>query len=280
MRPPISTLRPTAAWMLPRLPYVLVHVGAILTLWTGLDRTAVLVCMGTYFARIFALSAGFHRYFAHRGFATSRPVQFALAVLGGTALQRGALWWAQTHRDHHRHTDTPRDIHAPKHAGFWRSHWGWFFDPEHRYTKHERIPDFARYPELVWLDGRLGCLTVSILYGLSLYLAFGWRPFLWGFFVSTVFVWHTVHWIQSMSHYWGGYRNFDTPDDSRNHWLLGVVSLGEYHNNHHHRPGSARMGLRWFEVDVTWWCLQLMQKMGLIWGLRDQLTRPEGGTHR
>jgi len=251
--------------------YGAVHIAAVAAPFVAFDAQMLAILAGTYLLRMFGITAGYHRFFAHRAFKTSRVGHTVLALLGMLAMQRGAIWWAETHRSHHRHTDTPEDIHAPKFKGFWYSHMGWFFDPIHRKTRFDRIGDLTRYPELMLLNGAVANVVVITLYGAGLVWLFDWSGFLWGFCVSTVFLWHTVHWIQSMSHTYGGYRNFDSPDDSRNHWLLGVVSLGEYHNNHHHRASSARQGYRWFEIDVTWWILRGLEKLRLVWDVRDRL---------
>lgn len=255
--------------------YSAIHVGALGVffvpgeLWTG-----IAIMLVSYYLRIFGIGAGYHRYFAHRSFKTSRAMQVVLAVLGLTALQRGPLWWGETHRRHHRATDTPTDIHSPHHQGFWYSHWGWFFDPLYEETKLDNIRDFAKYPELRWLDSVLATRIAMVAYGAGLWALFGLHGFVWGFCLGTVLIWHTVHWIQSMSHTVGGYRNFDTSDQSRNHWLLAIVSLGEYHNNHHHRPHSAQQGLRWWEVDVTFWLLRGLGALGLVWDVRNTVQLP------
>lgn len=251
--------------------YGLVHLGALAAPFVELSWRALGILAVTYFVRMFGITAGYHRYFAHRSFKTSRAGAVVLALLGMLAMQRGALWWAETHRAHHRHTDTPEDIHSPHHRGFWYAHMGWFFDPRHRKTRFDGVADLAACPELVFLNGAPACLAVMALYGTLLVWLFGWTGFLWGVCLSTVCLWHTVHWIQSVSHTIGGYRNFDSPDHSRNHWLLGLVSLGEYHNNHHHRASSARQGYRWFEVDVAYWMLRGLAVLGLVWDVRDRL---------
>jgi stearoyl-CoA desaturase (delta-9 desaturase) len=238
-------------------------------LQTGLAILAV-----TYYVRAFGLGAGYHRYFAHRSFKTSRPMQVVLALLGLTALQRGPLWWGETHRRHHRDVDTPDDIHSPHHQGFWYAHVGWAFDPRYAETQLDGIPDLAKYPELVWLDAPLVSRVVAIIYGGGLLAVFGLHGFVWGFCLSTVCLWHTVHWIQSLSHSVGGYRRFDTPDRSRNHLGLGLISLGEFHNNHHHRAGSARQGYAWWEVDVVFWLLRALGVLGLVWDVKDTVHDP------
>lgn len=257
------------------LGYALIHAGALgVFVIPGELSSGLLLFAVTYYARAIGLGAGYHRYFAHRSFKTSRPMQFALAVLGLTALQRGPLWWGETHRRHHRHADTPDDLHSPAHHGFWYAHSGWFFDPIFYDTRLDEIGDLAKFPELVWLDSRVVSRATLILYGAGLWAVFGLHGFLWGFCLSTVCLWHTVHWIQSMSHSVGGYRHFDTPDRSRNHWTLGLISLGEFHNNHHYRPGSARQGYTWWEIDVVYWLLRALGTLGLVWDVKDTLHHP------
>ena len=252
--------------------YAAVHLGALAAFFApGPVLTGVAILAGSYFLRIFGLGAGYHRYFAHRSFKTSRAMQVVLALLGMTALQRGPLWWAETHRAHHRGADTPQDIHSPVYHGFWYSHWGWFFNPRHQKTHLEKVPDLACSPELVWLDSATATNIVVLLYVTGLCLLFGLQGFLWGFCLATVCTWHTTHWIQSFSHRYGGYRNFENRDSSRNHWLLGVVSLGEFHNNHHYRPSSARQGHHWWELDLTYWVLRLLAVFGLVWDVRNSL---------
>jgi stearoyl-CoA desaturase (delta-9 desaturase) len=251
------------------LAYAAIHVGALGVLFVpGPVAVGLSLLAFTYWSRIFGLAA-YHRLFAHRSYETSRPMQFLLALLGMTAFQRGPLWWAETHRRHHRLADTRDDLHSPEHHGFWYSHWGWFFDPEFRTTELAGVKDLAKYPELVWLDGAWPCRIVPLAYALAMWLAFGWYGVVWGVCLSTVLCWHTVHWVQSVSHAYGGYRNFDTADRSRNHWLFGVLALGEFHNNHHHRPGSARLGYRFWELDGTYWVLRVFAALGLIWNVKD-----------
>lgn len=252
----------------PRVAYAAIHLGCLGVLWTGVTWRGLAICTGTYLFRVFWMGAGFHRYFAHRSFKTSRPMQFVFAVFAMSGMQRGPLWWAQTHRHHHQHTDRPDDLHSPKYQGFWYSHWGWFFEEKNRDIDKSKVADLARYPELVWLDKPAASALVTCSYALLLIGFFGWEGLVWGFCVSTIWLWHTVHWIQSFSHSFGGYRRFPTADASRNHWLLGVVSLGEFHNNHHAFPSSARQGFAWWEVDCVYQILRVMSWFGLIWDLR------------
>ena len=266
-----SLTRVTSPIGMSRALYFAVHAGAIAAPFVELDARVLAIFAVSYLVRIFGVGAGYHRYFAHRAFRAGRPVQFLLGLLGVTALQRGPLWWAETHRDHHRHTDTPDDIHSPRYQGFGYAHWGWFFAERHRRTHLAGVRDLARFPELVWLDSTPVCALVAAALGAALWLGFGLGGFLWGFCAATVLLWHVVHAIQSVSHSIGGYRNFATDDASRNHWLIAALSLGEWHNNHHHRAASARQGYRFWEIDVVWLVLRGMARVGLVSDVRDRL---------
>lgn len=250
------------------LPYLLLHLACLGVLWTGVTWKNLAICVASFYVRGFAVGAGYHRYFAHRSYRTSRAMQFLLALVGSTSIQRGVLWWAETHRYHHRHADTPADLHSPTYHGFIYSHSGWFMYEEHRHTKFANVSDLSKYPELVWLNDLRWQFVPISLYALLLYMFFGWSGLVWGFAVSTVLLWHSVHWIQSMSHRFGGYYRFPSADKSRNHWLFALLSLGEFHNNHHYYPSSCRQGFAWWEIDITYYLLKVMSWMGLVWDLK------------
>jgi stearoyl-CoA desaturase (delta-9 desaturase) len=249
--------------------YVALHVGCVGVFWAGEFRLGLTVLISTFFFRMFVLSAGYHRYFAHRAYRTSRFMQFGLALLGTLTMQRGPLWWAATHRAHHLHADDPKDLHSPHHQGFLYSHSGWFMDSKNQETDLSVVPDLAKFPELRFLDDPRISQIPILLYGLLLFVFFGWSGFVWGFFVSTVCLLHTTHWIQSMSHSYGGYRRFNNKDHSRNHLLLGLFSLGEYHNNHHFCASSARQGYVWWEIDISYFILRILHLLGIVWDIRD-----------
>jgi stearoyl-CoA desaturase (delta-9 desaturase) len=249
--------------------YAALHGGCLLVFIAGDLHTGLAVGLASYIVRIFFLTAAYHRYFAHRSYRTSRALQFILGLMGTLAMQRGPLWWAATHRTHHRYSDTVADLHSPRFQGFVYSHSLWFLDKRNIATDYSAVMDLAKFPELRWLDNEIVYLPWVALYGIGLFLLFGLSGFVWGFFVSTVLIHHTTHWVQSMSHSIGGYRRFDTADESRNHWLLGVVSLGEFHNNHHFRASSARQGVAWWELDLAYVILSLMRSSGLIWSLKN-----------
>ena len=246
-------------------PFAMVHVFALVGLFAGASLSVWLCCALLYLLRMFGVTAGYHRYFSHRAFKTSRFVQFLLALLAQSTGQRGALWWAEGHRNHHRHSDTERDVHSPARWGFWHSHVAWIYDGT-RKTDYTNIKDFARFPELVALN-KLWYLP-PIFLGVGVYLLLGWSGLFVGFMLSTVFVWHATFAINSLSHVWGTVR-FDTGDTSRNHWIPGLLMLGEgWHNNHHRYMSSARSGFYWWEVDITYYVLVLLRYFGVVWDLR------------
>lgn len=250
------------------IPYAFLHLACLGVLWAGVTWKGVAVCCGSFFLRAFGLGVGYHRYFAHKSFRTNRVIQFLLAVLGTLAIQRGVLWWAETHRHHHRHADKLGDIHSPSHHGFLYAHLGWFIDQRNRETNFSKVADLMKFPELVWLNDWKWYFLPILIYGLLLYLFFGWEGLLWGIAMSTVMLWHATHWIQSMSHSYGGYRRCPSADNSRNHWLLALLTLGEFHNNHHYLPSSCRQGFAWWEIDIGYYILKAMSWLGLVWELK------------
>jgi stearoyl-CoA desaturase (delta-9 desaturase) len=233
-----------------------------------------------YLLHVFALTAGFHRYFSHKSFKTSRTFQFILAVLGTTAAQRDPLWWASHHRVHHQNADTDDDVHSPRHHGFWWAHMGWVMKRELMETDYSRVKDFAKYPELMWLNRHpyapafalavlllaIGAL-INVLrpdWGVS-----GWQFVFYGFFLSTVAVYHVTFCINSVAHIYGR-RPYDVEDDSRNNWLLGLLAMGEgWHNNHHRYSVCARQGFRWWEIDLSYMALRLLQLFHIVWDIRE-----------
>ncbi len=248
-------------------PFLAVHAVALATPFLApLAWRWAALAAALYAVRMFAITAGYHRYFSHRAYRTSRAFQLALAVLGTTAVQKGPLWWAAHHRDHHRFSDGPEDVHSPLQRGFWWSHVGWILVERHDRTRVGNVKDLARYPELVWLD-RWHAVPPAALAAV-LFLAGGAPALLWGFFVSTVVLWHATYVINSLAHVIGR-RRYATPDGSRNSLALALVTFGEgWHNNHHHFPGSANQGFFWWEVDVSYYALRALAALGIVRELR------------
>jgi stearoyl-CoA desaturase (delta-9 desaturase) len=252
-------------WLLS-VPFVLLHLAPLAAFWTGIDLRALLLCAGCYVVNMVGITVGYHRYFAHRSFKTSRAFQFVLACLGCMALQKGPLWWAAQHRHHHRHSDTDRDVHSPVRGGLWWSHLGWIFAPTWNEADPGAVRDLARYPELRWLE-RLQWLPAAALAGLCFLLG-GWGGLVVGFFLSSVLSHHAVFLVNSACHLWGS-RRYQTADASRNNPLVAVLTLGEgWHNNHHHYQSSANQGFRWWEIDIGYYLIALLACLGLVWGVR------------
>ena len=261
------------------VPFIILHLGCFAVFWVGWSWTAVAIAVGLYLVRMFAITAFYHRYFAHRTFRTSRLAQFAFAVLGNSAMQRGPLWWASVHRHHHKHSDQEEDLHSPGVSGFLWSHIGWITSNRNRPTEYDRIKDLTKFPELVWLN-RCDQL-VPWLFGGLLWLT-GWlleryapglgtngpQLFVWGFFISTVVLLHGTLCINSLAHVFGKKR-FKTSDESRNSLLLALVTLGEgWHNNHHRYAHSARQGFYWWEIDISYYVLRALAAVGIVWDLK------------
>jgi stearoyl-CoA desaturase (Delta-9 desaturase) len=257
------------------IPFILVHlaalVGAILVPPTAGD---IALMVGMYYLRMWGVVVGYHRYLSHRSFSTSRLFQFFLVFLGGTAVQKGGLWWAANHRHHHRYSDQPEDVHSPVQRGFWWSHCGWILARKWHGIRYDDIKDMAKYPELRFLTEHH--LVPAVFYAVVVTMtgfAFGGlhggaHALVWGFLVSTVVLWHGTFTINSLSHVFGR-RRFKTNDDSRNSFALSLITLGEgWHNNHHYFPGSMSQGFYWWQVDIAAYTIWALEKVGLVWDVR------------
>jgi stearoyl-CoA desaturase (delta-9 desaturase) len=248
------------------VPFVLVHLACLGAIWSGVTWTAVIMAVVLYWGRIFAIGAGYHRYFSHRAYSTSRAVQFILAVACQSTLQKSVLWWAAKHRHHHLHSDTELDVHSPRHTGFLYSHVGWIFARRHDTCDLVKVADFAKYPELMWLHRheRVPAIALAVL----CFLIGGWSGLFVGFFWSTCLVFHGTFCINSLAHV-SGRKRYVTGDDSRNNWLLAIFTMGEgWHNNHHACQSSVRQGFRWWEYDPTYYILKMLSWIGLVWDLK------------
>jgi stearoyl-CoA desaturase (delta-9 desaturase) len=248
------------------IPFVLTHLVCFAAIWTGVPVEALIVALVLYVVRMWAITAGYHRYFSHRSYKTSRVFQFMIAVLGQTSAQRGVIWWSAVHRHHHLHSDTEHDVHSPRHHGFWYSHVGWIFVPGNEKPDYGTVRDLTRFPELVWLDKNT--YLPAILLGFGVWAWGGWAMLIVGFFWSTVLLFHCTFFINSLAHVSGSQR-YLTGDDSRNNFWLALITLGEgWHNNHHHYQSSTRQGFHWWEVDVSYYVLRMMSVFHLVWDLR------------
>ena len=275
----IGEREPFCVDRLRNVPFIIMHTACLGVIWVGWSGIAVAMAVALYVVRMFAITGFYHRYFSHRTFKTSRWGQFLFALLGICAVQRGPLWWAAHHRHHHRYSDREKDIHSPSHYGFLWSHMGWFSAQTHFPTNLHAVADLAKFPELRLLDR--SDVLIAILFAVCLYLlgvaaaiffpglgTSGLQMLVWGFFISTVVLYHGTYSINSLAHKIGRKR-YDTQDDSGNSFLLALVTFGEgWHNNHHHYPASVRQGFYWWEIDLTYYTLVLLSWTGLIWDLR------------
>jgi stearoyl-CoA desaturase (delta-9 desaturase) len=246
--------------------FVLIHVGALAAFLVPFHPALFGWFVASYALRMFAVTAGYHRYFSHRSYKLSRASQFLMAVLAQTSGQKGVLWWAAHHRDHHRHSDEEHDVHSPWIQTFWWAHIGWVLSNEYDEYEPRRVADFGRFPELRWLD-RYHWLPI-VCYGALIYALGGFPVFVWAFLVSTVALYHCTFAINSFAHVFGN-RRFNTPDQSRNNWLLALLTFGEgWHNNHHFSMASCRQGIRWWEIDFTYYGLRVLNVLGIARDLR------------
>ncbi len=261
------------------LPFILLHLGCLGVFFTGWSWFAAATAAALYLLRMFAITGFYHRYFSHKTFHTSRPAQFLFALLGAAAAQRGPLWWSYQHRHHHKHSDEEEDAHSPAWRGFWWSHIGWITSGRNFPTDYSQVRDLAKYPELVFLN-RFDSLVPAVL-AILLFLAghflgaafpslhvTGWQLLVWGFFISTTVLFHATSSINSLAHLLGR-RRYETSDNSRNSFLLALITLGEgWHNNHHRFMSATRQGFYWWEIDVSFYLLKALSWTGLIWNLK------------
>ncbi len=269
---PMNLIKQSAFWM--------IHLGCFAVFWVGFSWTALLLCVALYAVRMFGVTGVYHRYFSHRSYQTSRWFQFVLAFLGATSAQKGPIWWASHHRHHPKHSDTEEDIHPPGIYGLWWAHVGWVLSTQFVGTREELVKDLVKFPELRLLDvyhlvpplclifATLGLGFALEAYAPGLHTSAS-QLFVWGFCISTTLLYHGTFCINSFAHVLGRPR-FETGDDSKNSFLLALITLGEgWHNNHHRYPGSERQGFYWWEIDISHYTLKGLSWLGLVWDLRE-----------
>jgi stearoyl-CoA desaturase (delta-9 desaturase) len=249
------------------IPFFVIHGLAVYgVVHYGFSFRGLALALAFYFGRMIFVTAGYHRYFSHRTFRTSRAGQFVLAVLAQSSAQKGALWWAAAHRRHHRFSDKPEDVHSVRQDGFWWAHVGWILSDVHADTEWERIPDLAKYPELVWLNK--WHLVPPIALAALIFWIGGGHALFWGFFISTTLLWHGTFLINSLAHVIGR-RRFVTTDDSRNSLVLALLTTGEgWHNNHHRYPGATAQGFYWWQIDLAYYFVLGLSALRLVSDVR------------
>ncbi|MFM7195715.1 MAG: acyl-CoA desaturase [Bacteroidota bacterium] len=281
MESPVTLQQRSKPVLKTEISFIIVHLLPLLAIFTGATWFDWALCAFLYFFRMFWVTGGYHRYFSHKSYHTSRVFQFIIAFMAQTSAQKGALWWAAHHRHHHRHSDTPEDPHSMKLYGFWYSHVGWIVGPDYKETDYKTIGDYAKYPELVWLNKYYLVPPLMLAVGVTalgawvnggsaalMFTHHGLSTLFIGFFLSTVILYHGTFSINSIMHKFGRQR-YESGDESKNSLWLALLTLGEgWHNNHHYYEVASRQGFFWWEIDITWYILKMMSWMGLVWDLK------------
>ncbi len=261
-----SWKRPSQYWDWDAIPFLTIHLMCLLAFQTGICWEWVVLAIGSYYLRMVAVTAGYHRYFSHRSYKTSRLFQFLLAFLAMTSAQKGVLWWAAHHRHHHKYSDQKEDIHSPLQRGFWFSHVGWILSAHSVQTDMNLVRDFRQYPEICFLNRFY--FIPPLAYALLIYSLWGFPGLIWGFFISTTALYHCTFFINSLTHMIGRVR-YKSNDGSKNSFLLAVLCCGEgWHNNHHYYQLAAKQGWFWWEVDLSYYILSFLSWFGIVWDLR------------
>ncbi|KAL2463069.1 Palmitoyl-monogalactosyldiacylglycerol delta-7 desaturase [Forsythia ovata] len=222
------------------------------------------VAFGLYIITgLFGITLSYHRHLSHKSFKIPKWLEYIFAYCGALAAQRDPIYWVSTHRYHHQFCDTEKDPHSPI-RGFWFSHSTWLFDNNSivaKCGKPNNVGDLEKQPFYKFLERTY--LIHPIGLGALLYALGGFPYVVWGMGVRTVFVYHITWLVNSASHTWGK-QVWNTGDLSRNNWWLAMITFGEgWHNNHHAFEYSARHGLEWWQVDITWYVIRLLKAIGL-----------------
>ena len=246
-----------------------VQASALLVFFVPFSWGFVALWAASHFLRAIGLTLSFHRYFAHRAFKMNRVARFAWAFIGTAAMQKGPLWWAGHHVNHHKFADRDGDPHSPMVSGVYYAHIGWFLND----TKHDTlapsnpvIRDFSTAPELAFLERYF--FLPPVLLAAAMFAIGGFPWLVWGFCLPTMTLAHATFAINTVNHMFGS-RRFDTVDESRNNPITALFAVGEgWHNNHHRYQRAARNGFYWWEFDPTWYVIRTMAAVGLAWDLQ------------
>jgi stearoyl-CoA desaturase (delta-9 desaturase) len=255
--------------LLPIFLFWLVQASALLVFVVPFSWAFVALWAVSHFLRAIGLTLAFHRYYAHRSFQMNRVARFVWSFIGCAAMQKGPIWWAGHHVNHHRFADREGDPHSPMVSGIYYAHIGWFLNDAKNDTLEASNPvvrDFSKAPEILWLD-RLNFVPPALLAAV-MYAVGGLPALIWGFCLPTMTLAHATFAINTVNHLYGS-RRFDTLDDSRNNPITAVLAVGEgWHNNHHRYQRAARNGFYWWEFDPTWYAIRIMQAIGLAWDVQ------------
>ena len=253
---------------------IILHIGAVAAFFF-VDWRAIAVAAVLYFMSIsWGIGMGYHRLLTHRSYKVPRFIENFIAICGALALEGGPIFWVGTHRIHHQNSDQPGDPHSPR-DGAWWAHIGWMIQGESQNAQVDYFrryaPDMTRDTFYVWLSKYhyVPLLVVSAV----LFAWGGWPALLWATCFRVVVGLHSTWAVNSATHIWGA-RRFKTRDDSRNNWWVAALTFGEgWHNNHHAKPNSARHGLAWYEVDITWMQIKLLEKLGIATNVKEASVR-------
>ncbi len=267
---------PTAIWI------GVIHIGALAAPFVITWQAVVLAAVLAWYTGSIGVCMGYHRLLTHGSFCTYRPVRWFLAFSGQMSGEGSALMWVANHRKHHLYSDKDGDPHTPFHGKWW-AHMFWFMPrvtrPEFLALVDRYAPDLGRDRVMHFLDRMFlpsHIAMTAILYSIG-YFGWdnytGWSFVVWGMFVRLCYVLHVTWFVNSASHVWG-YRNYETSDNSRNLWWVGLLAFGEgWHNNHHAYQRMAKQGHKWWELDITYWVILLMEKTGLAWNVVKEIPR-------
>jgi fatty-acid desaturase len=245
------------------------HIGALVALFFFSWNAFLVAMVFWWLAGGLGIGVGYHRLLTHRGYKTYKWVEYFLTVCGTLTLEGGPIFWVAVHRQHHQNTDKEGDPHSPRDGGFW-AHVGWLLTGQTMHNDSASllpyVPDLRKDKFHIWIS-RWHWVPITVL-GLVLLVVGGWKFLLWGIFFRTVLGLHSTWLVNSATHMWGS-RRFPTGDTSKNSFWVALLTFGEgWHNNHHAHPQSSRHGLAWYEVDINWYAIAVMRRLGLAWDVK------------
>ncbi|HEV3040300.1 MAG TPA: fatty acid desaturase [Candidatus Angelobacter sp.] len=253
---------------------IIFHIGAVAALFLFTWQALALAVLLWWASVSLGIGIGYHRLLTHRGYKTSKWMEYALVICATLALEGGPIFWVAIHRVHHQNTDKEGDPHSPRDGGFW-SHMGWIITGKALQNNAPEllpyVPDLRKDKFHVWIS-QWHWIPITVL-GIVLFAVGGFPYLTWGIFLRTVVGLHGTWLVNSATHMWGS-RRFQTRDSSRNSFWVALLSFGEgWHNNHHAHPQSARHGLAWYEFDPNWYGIYLLRVLGLAWDVKQTACR-------